>query len=961
MLSQSLVKEVAADPIGAGSQKCGSLGNQETLVQQGGYLKMESAPSVPTGLRPLRQVMDGITEGFGVLAPDFTILELNAEAVRIDGRPRESLIGRSHWDVYPGSEDSELGILYKRAMAERVNVSLMHRYQLADGRSAWLDMRAFPIDDGCLAILYRDVSEQHEREAQLRSSEARFRAAVAAVDGVVWTNTPDGRMSGEQPGWAALTGQEFRDYQDVGWADAVHPDDAQATIAAWTLAVSAKRPFEFEHRIRRHDGVWRWFAVRATPVLGEDGKIVEWAGIHRDITERRDTQLQLARNAESFATLVTSNPYGVYVVDADFRVSLVSRGTNSAFANIDPVEGRDFADVMKILWPEPTATRITERFRHTLETGEPYAEHDLFEERANVDAREAYDWRIERVALPDGRYGVVCYFYDLSALRRMQSNLDAALARASSNATELEALYEKAPLGLALLDSDLRFVRVNAALAEINGLPVSAHIGACAWDVLPDLRASTEPVLRHVLQTGKAMRNVSVVGTTPAQPGVIREWTEQFYPLRGPDGVITGIGVIADEVTERRRQERALRESEDELRRVLDQLYAFVGVLSLDGSVTYTNRAPLDAAGIDIGDVAGEPFEKTPWWSYDKRVQRELKDAIVKASAGNTVRYDVPVSLGNDVLTIDFQLAPLRDSEGELTALVASGVIIDERVQAEAALKQLSQSLEQQVDERTAELHAATTQLKAEIAKREAAQAALLQSQKLEAIGRVVAGVSHDFNNILATVLSGLSMIERKLPTAETRELVGMIRSSTQRGSDLIKQLLAFARQQPLAPEEVAIETVFEELRPLLEMSMHPSIRLKFECDPNCGSVRADPAQLHSALLNLAINARDAMPDGGTLRITALPASDVQDAVEGDVCSGDFVAIIVADTGTGMTAEVLARVAEPFFTTKEVGKGTGLGVSMVHGFAIQSGGMLHIESSPGAGTTMTLYLPKIAT
>lgn len=535
---------------------------------------------------------------------------------------------------------------------------------------------------------------------------------------------------------------------------------------------------------------------------------------------------------------------------------------------------------------------------------------------------------------------------------------DASRLQQATNAAELDALYARAPLGLGLVDRELRFVRVNPALADMNGFSPEEHVGRKVWDLLPDLRATAEPMLLKVIEIGEPLRDVTITGTTLAHPGQIREWREQFYPIFVGEGQVTGIGIICEDVTDRRIQEREIREREDRLRRVLDQLFAFVGVLSLDGHVDYANRAPLDAAGLQLDDVAGRPFWEAPWWSYDPAVQERLRAAISAARAGEVVRYDVPVRLGDQLMTIDFQLAPLRDSSGVIAGLIPSGTIIEERVQAERALRALADDLEITVARRTAALHEANAQLTEEIARREAAQDALIHSQKLEAMGRLVAGVAHDFNNILAAVLSGLSLVGRRLDDPEALKLIDMSTMAAMRGTGLVKQLLAFARQQRLDPERIDLAAFLHELEPLLRVSAGTGVRVEVSEDGSCGAIIADAAQLQSALLNLVINARDAMPDGGTVRIAARAVRAPGPDALSDLADGDYIAISVIDTGTGMPPDVLARVAEPFFTTKQVGKGTGLGVSMVHGFTHQSGGGLSIESEVGQGTVMTLFLPR---
>ena len=372
-------------------------------------------------------VIDGMSEGFALLNADFTIIDVNAVTMRHETRHRNEIVGSSVWKVYPGTEHSELGALYKKAMRERIALSIEHSHEWQDGSVQWLDMRAFPVGDTQLAIFFRDVTDRREARAALRESEERFRGAVAAFTDALWTNDAEGRMTGEQLGWAALTGQSFEEYQGYGWSKAVHPDDAQPTIDAWEKAVRGRQPFVFEHRLKVRNGEWRRYAIRAMPIANDDGSIREWVGVHRDITETTEARLQLARNAETFQALVRNNPFGIYVVDEAFRLLHVSQGCAKVFAGIAPLLGRKFDEILHITWPEEFANETIERFRRTLATGEPYVSHRTVEARGNIEAVEAYDWRIERIVLPDGGFGVVCYFYDLSERVELEESLRRAL------------------------------------------------------------------------------------------------------------------------------------------------------------------------------------------------------------------------------------------------------------------------------------------------------------------------------------------------------------------------------------------------------------------------------------------------------------------------------------------------------------------------------------------------------
>lgn len=234
-----------------------------------------------------------------------------------------------------------------------------------------------------------------------------------------------------------------------------------------------------------------------------------------------------------------------------------------------------------------------------------------------------------------------------------------------------------------------------------------------------------------------------------------------------------------------------------------------------------------------------------------------------------------------------------------------------------------------------------------EVAERRKAQSALMHAQKMEAVGQLTGGVAHDFNNLLMVVSAGLRLIETREDESKRATILAAMRQAVDRGASLTRQLLAFSRRQRLSPEVISLSARLEALRPLLERSLREDIVLEFDFGDPSPLVKIDPNQFDIAILNLAVNARDAMPKGGRLTIRV-----------GSNQSSDAVDIKVIDTGEGMTPEVAARAFDPFFTTKAVGEGTGLGLSQVYGFALQSGGGASLDSEPGKGTTITLTLPR---
>src|SRR5262249_37889235 len=235
------------------------------------------------------------------------------------------------------------------------------------------------------------------------------------------------------------------------------------------------------------------------------------------------------------------------------------------------------------------------------------------------------------------------------------------------------------------------------------------------------------------------------------------------------------------------------------------------------------------------------------------------------------------------------------------------------------------------------------------------------QAQRLEAIGRLAGGVAHDFNNVLAAIIGFAKLLLRELPVdSPQRERAEHIARAGERAAALTQQLLAFSRRQLLTPQVLNLNDVIDDVRLLLERLIGEDIRLEFELDPQLGNVKADPGQLEQVILNLAVNARDAMPTGGQLLIktTNVDTGDPDPAGDGVHDPGADVAFSISDTGQGMDENTQAHAFDPFFTTKETGKGTGLGLATVYGIVTQSGGTIHIDSAPGQGTTFTIQLPR---
>jgi len=339
-------------------------------------------------------------------------------------------------------------------------------------------------------------------------------------------------------------------------------------------------------------------------------------------------------------------------------------------------------------------------------------------------------------------------------------------------------------------------------------------------------------------------------------------------------------------------------------------------------------------------EFAGMTREEARVLDWRERIHPDDQDQLVAASIAGEASLK-PFTLEARYLRHDGEWRWLRSvsqprfgTDGELSGFIGAASDITEAKQAEI-------ELQRQVAERTAELVEAQDQLR--------------QSQKMEALGQLTGGIAHDFNNLLTVVVGGLDLITKQISDERLSKYATNALAAAERGARLTAQLLAFSRVQRLEVKPTYVAPLIEEMRPLLRNVLGPGIEKVFDLDPHLTPVLADPTQLEVAVLNLAINARDAMPEGGTLTFSTRKCRINDDP---ELEPGTYVELAITDTGCGMPPEVIARAFEPFFTTKEVGKGTGLGLSMVYGMAHQSGGAVRIESEPGIGTTVRLYFRR---
>ncbi len=419
---------------------------------------------------------------------------------------------------------------------------------------------------------------------------------------------------------------------------------------------------------------------------------------------------------------------------------------------------------------------------------------------------------------------------------------------------------------------------------------------------------------------------------------------------------------------------RALFEAAPGLYLVLDPSFIIVAASDAYLRATMTSRDGIIGRGIfDV--FPDNPADPAATGARNLRasLQRVLRSGQPEAMA--VQRYDIPRPEGGGfverrwsplnlpVLGADGKVAYIIHRVDDVTDFLRLESEGDEQKRVTEELLTRAEQMGAEIYRRAQQLQEANDRLRIANEELASSQAALRQAQKMEAVGQLTGGVAHDFNNLLTVIIGNIDFLEGEAGNnPRLRKLTATIRRSAERGARLTTQLLAFSRRQPLRPETCNLNALIIDFDALIKRALGETIAVRSSLHPGLWPCNVDPAQFEAAILNLIVNARDAMPAGGTLSVATqnvtLAAGDV--ATDDDIAPGPYVMVTVADTGTGMTPEILERAFEPFYTTKEVGKGSGLGLSQLYGFVRQSGGTVKIASKVGSGTTVTIYLPMAA-
>jgi PAS domain S-box-containing protein len=477
---------------------------------------------------------------------------------------------------------------------------------------------------------------------------------------------------------------------------------------------------------------------------------------------------------------------------------------------------------------------------------------------------------------------------------------------------------------ICMLDADGRVTNWNTGARRFKGYEAEEVVGQhFSRFYTEEDRARGLP--RRALETAEREGRYESEGWRVRKDGR-RIWAHVLIdPIRSPSGELIGYAQITRDLSERAIAEQTLRHSEEQFRLLVQSVTDYaIYMIDPDGLVSSWNPGAERIKGYSPEEIIGKHFSL--FYTDEDRASGEPERALATAlREGRFEKESWRVRKDGTRFWANIVIDPIRNDDGTLLGFAK---ITRDFTERQAAQQEL-----------------------------ERAREALFQSQKMEAVGQLTGGVAHDFNNLLMAILSSLALLRKRLPDdPQAIRLLDNAIKGAERGAALTQRMLAFARRQDLNPEAIDIPSLVRGMTDLLQRSLGPSVSIDTRFPLSLSAVSADANQLEMALLNLVVNARDAMPDGGTIAISAQEHEVNGNAADG-LQPGRYVSLRVTDNGAGMDAETLARATEPFFTTKGIGKGTGLGLSMVHGLSQQSGGRFLLESRPGVGTTAELWLP----
>ncbi len=865
----------------------------------------------------LRALIDAIPASVTVKDSSGRFVLANAYEAAYHGHPVEWFAGKVLADMFPADVAERIGARDRAVIAtgEPVNLGQID-FIHTDGRTtSWLERKA-PIRDESGRVTHVvtvdvDITDRVRAEADVRRNRALLQAIIDAVPALVSVTDADGEYALVNAASAAYHGHPADWFPGKRIEDVHRPDYARLLRARDQGTLKGETSGQpYEETYLESDGRTSFWLATDAPIRVDDvGPPQYVVSVSLDITELKRAQAAVQESRSLLGAVIDAVPMTIHVKDLDGRYVLANADMAAqAGRPVEWIIGKRVGD----LFPDDHARKSTERDRQLIERGEPTP---LFEEDYVDQAGQTSSWLVRKVPLRDdsGRIKyIVSVGLDISEHKQAER-----VARESQSL--LRAVIDAMPATVSVKDVSGRYVLVNAHLARSLDRPIEWFDGKSIDDAFPeDYVRKIQERDRLVVETGQTQRFYEL--DYPEPDGSFSSWVGIRAPIKDVDGSVRYVVSVGLDITDRRRSELALEENERRFRHLVESTDVVPYTWDIDGRrYLYIGPQVERLLGIRPEDLVDEENWLARIVPEDRAAVQRHAASFNEAPRDEYLEYRLMRPDGRLTWVRDLIKIEARDDGRR----VGVGFMFDITE---------SKSREQQ----------------------------LAQALKMEAVGKLTGGVAHDFNNLLTVILGSLELMELSIakdPQNLTR--VRLASQAAKRGAELTQRLLAFARQQMLMPRRVDLNDHVAHMGELLRRTLGEGIVVRMQLAADLWPVRVDPAWLESAIVNLAVNARDAMLHGGILTIeTANRQYDEPVLVHGaEIAAGRYVTLFASDTGIGMTPEILARAFDPFFTTKEPGKGTGLGLSMVYGFVKQSGGHIRIYSEVGIGTTVKVHLP----
>ncbi len=925
----------------------------------------------------LQAMVDQASAGIARVALDGSIISANARYAEILGLAHDQVAGLTT-EAVSHPEDVERTRKALREALRSGGAQLEKRYVRPDGSIVWavISVRALTgpggLVEGYIAVIV-DITDAKAAEAALRESEARFRLMADTAPSPVWLTNVDGEVEFVNEALVEFHGQPAEEILGHVWRSAIHPDDLAAVAEVQDVHRPRREPYGFEVRFLRADGAWRWMRVAVNPRFDADGAFMGYVGMSFDVTDTREAIDAVARQErrQSFLLELTDSLRDLTTPEAIMLRVEEALGAELGAARVGYGEVDQQRELV-FMTRDWTTGAVSAEGRFSLEDVGAGLIADLAEGRTVriPDVRE--DDRT-RGALPmferlqtrslmrtplirGGQLRAFLYAHDsrirewtdeeCDLLQEVAARTWAEIERTRAEAVVREseerfrAIADTAPVLIWVTAEDRSRAFVNQAYVAFSG-------GTYEEARLLDWREILHPddhdrIVEGSLAGEATGQPFSLEGRYRRHDGEYR-WLKSFSrPRFGPGGQIIGFVGVAFDVTDMRESQARLLESETRFRTVADSAPVQIWMTDPQGDIAFANRRYKAFFNV------GEENLKQSWAAAAEHYGLPEFKAAFEATVDRRDRFEGVMEIDHPQLGrrwLRCEGIPRFDGAGQFQGYVGANIDVTEAKRAEQDLKRINELLEERVGEALAE--------------KAKAEADLMHAQRMEAVGRLTGGVAHDFNNLLTVVIGALDMMLRSLDDpARQRKLGEAALAAARRGEGLTHQLLAFSRRQALRPEPVDLNGQIRESEPLLRRAVGEAVEFRLKLRRGGARVHVDPAQFEAALLNLVVNARDAVGERGRITVQTTSCKVAAGEIP-ELPAGDYVCVSVADNGAGMDAETLGRAFEPFFTTKAVGKGTGLGLSQVYGFARQSGGGVRIISAVGKGTEIRIYLPPI--